>query len=604
MGLLSPTFLLAEENHQDQVSLSSASDIDQQLKLNIDLSKDYFENNHYHKADSCIKRGGKLIPFSTNDSLQCNYYHLLWNIEFPHNNVSYSKAMEYLQPAMDFCRSCNDSIQLSSILFKTSNYYFLYKKYDQSYIYATELTQIATLRNDTLHLALSFLLHGDLNNEIYNYKRALNFYDRAIAKLSLLNNSAFILQVHLKKAEIYTLLGNHEKGIVESQKGIEVYKTMVNENEGKHDQKYARFYYFLKSRLMYDYSNTNQLKKASILCDELKTAHQTNNDSWLKGYINNDLAIYYFISEQLDSAKTYFKKELSSLNTNQINHSLRRANTLAYLGQIALYQNEAELAADLLEQSLLVKDSISDARNRFSIQISDWETKYESMEKSSHIEILNETVDQKEHELMSLNDNIILLILFSIVLSFFLIRVLERKRNIIKENKAFKEKIVLLEKKRQAIDKEKKLLEEKMKAKSLNNEESCQKEKYAGTKLNAEESKRVERLLIQEIIDNKAYVNPDLTLDTLANLIDIHRVYLSQIINEQFQMNFNQLINYYRVQEACSMLSSRDYQKYTILYIAQQSGFKSISPFNKAFKTYMIETPSNYRKKMQNKSVH
>jgi AraC-like DNA-binding protein len=609
--MIHSSLIYAQENVQNKPkqkivtnNIDSLANI-QQVKTQLDLVKYYYDNKSLSEADSCLQLVKEFIGTIDNDSLLCSYHNLLWNIDFYYNQVSYNKALDYLEPAMNYCRSCSDTTKLSLVLFKTSNYHFLTKQFDQSYELATELMQISTQRNDTLHLGLAYLLHGDLNYEIQNYQRALDFYDKAIEIFYLLDKINISLQIHLKKAEAYSFTEEHEKIIIECKKGLKAYNKISEEYNKIGHSPLSFFSYGLKSRLMYGYTLTGQFEKARLLNTGLKTFLQKKPiNSIIEKILNHDIAFYHFTVEEWDSAKIYYHNRIALLEAQNINYSYAKASALEDLGYIAREKKQFQKASDLLAQSMLIKDSLRRARKQLVIQVSDWETKYESMDKSHHIESLNETVDQKERELSYLNTNIILLIIFSIALIFFLIRLWQRKRRIFRENKDFKEKISLLEKKRQAIGNKNKLLEDKVKeiiTELQEKEQSNQKEKYDGIHIDPEQRNRIEHLLIQLIIDDKAYLNPDLTLDTLANSLEVNRVYISQVINEQFQMNFSQLINYYRIQEACNMLSSAAYEKYTILYIAQKSGFQSISPFNRAFKKYMQETPSNYRKKMLRK---
>jgi AraC-like DNA-binding protein len=70
----------------------------------------------------------------------------------------------------------------------------------------------------------------------------------------------------------------------------------------------------------------------------------------------------------------------------------------------------------------------------------------------------------------------------------------------------------------------------------------------------------------------------------------------SSVINQYAKRNFNDFINYYRIQDAKKMLSSTESKKFTISSIAFDTGFSSLSSFNSAFKKFEGKTPSSYRK--------
>lgn len=93
----------------------------------------------------------------------------------------------------------------------------------------------------------------------------------------------------------------------------------------------------------------------------------------------------------------------------------------------------------------------------------------------------------------------------------------------------------------------------------------------------------------------KSYLNPRLTLERFAALVQISPRHVSLAINRCFEQNFQEYINRFRVEEAKRLL--RDYadQERTILEIAQQSGFNSKATFNRIFKLSTGVTPSAYR---------
>ncbi|GAB4281315.1 MAG: hypothetical protein Kow0068_05760 [Marinilabiliales bacterium] len=123
------------------------------------------------------------------------------------------------------------------------------------------------------------------------------------------------------------------------------------------------------------------------------------------------------------------------------------------------------------------------------------------------------------------------------------------------------------------------------------------------------ESKDEKRLLLsnqksQELLikitdymqKEKAYQNPELSIFNLADALNINKTYISYVINNYFQENFNSFINRYRIEEAKKILLNKDYANYTIEAIANMVGFHSKSSFNSAFKKYTGTTPSSYKK--------
>ena len=98
--------------------------------------------------------------------------------------------------------------------------------------------------------------------------------------------------------------------------------------------------------------------------------------------------------------------------------------------------------------------------------------------------------------------------------------------------------------------------------------------------------------LLELMVKQKPYLEPDLTLNSLAIRLDISLHHLSQIINQYEGQHFNDFVNKYRVEEFI-ILASRD-QRYSYLALALESGFNSKSTFNTVFKKFKGVTPSKF----------
>nr|WP_298998812.1 helix-turn-helix domain-containing protein [uncultured Allomuricauda sp.] len=99
------------------------------------------------------------------------------------------------------------------------------------------------------------------------------------------------------------------------------------------------------------------------------------------------------------------------------------------------------------------------------------------------------------------------------------------------------------------------------------------------------------------VIDNKLYLEPDLSLSKLSKILGKSAQQISLVVNEHAKQNFNDFINYRRIQDSKKLLLKDENEKYTISSIAFDVGFSSLSSFNGAFKKFEGTTPSSYRKK-------
>ena len=119
--------------------------------------------------------------------------------------------------------------------------------------------------------------------------------------------------------------------------------------------------------------------------------------------------------------------------------------------------------------------------------------------------------------------------------------------------------------------------------------------KYKSSELSDEEKEKIKNKLISYIQEEKPYLEPTLTLPALSEKLSVNSRYLSQIINESFNKNFNDFINEYRVRESEKLLGENSGTKKTMLEIAYYSGFNSKSSFYDAFKKYTGVTPKEFK---------
>ncbi|MEM0997695.1 MAG: helix-turn-helix domain-containing protein [Bacteroidota bacterium] len=94
----------------------------------------------------------------------------------------------------------------------------------------------------------------------------------------------------------------------------------------------------------------------------------------------------------------------------------------------------------------------------------------------------------------------------------------------------------------------------------------------------------------------RPWLNPKLSLAELATAADMRLHDLSRVINLGFGMNFNDLVNSYRVEAFKERVLQPEYQQHTFLAIALMVGFNSKTAFNRAFKKHAGMTPRDFLK--------
>ncbi|WP_378183912.1 helix-turn-helix domain-containing protein [Aquimarina sp. SS2-1] len=118
--------------------------------------------------------------------------------------------------------------------------------------------------------------------------------------------------------------------------------------------------------------------------------------------------------------------------------------------------------------------------------------------------------------------------------------------------------------------------------------------KYSSSSLTTELSIELKDKLVYLMDEKKIYRDNDITLQKLADLLNTNRHNTSQVINEHFGLNFFDLINSYRINEAKNILKKDKSKGINIIDVAYEVGFNNKVTFNKSFKKYNQVTPSEY----------
>ena len=116
-------------------------------------------------------------------------------------------------------------------------------------------------------------------------------------------------------------------------------------------------------------------------------------------------------------------------------------------------------------------------------------------------------------------------------------------------------------------------------------------------KLLDEKQKEILSETVNQYLKNKKpYLNPEYSLQMMADDLSISREKLSYLINSGQQKNFYKLINEFRVEEVKEKLLNPNFKHYTVLGVGLECGFNSKTSFNRIFKEETGLTPSEFKK--------
>lgn len=122
---------------------------------------------------------------------------------------------------------------------------------------------------------------------------------------------------------------------------------------------------------------------------------------------------------------------------------------------------------------------------------------------------------------------------------------------------------------------------------------SNDEEKYKNSPVTPELGSHLAAQIHAHLLEQKSYLDPQLSLAALSEQLALSSHILSQVINETMQTNFFELVNSYRLTQAKKRLKTNPQE--TILQAAIDSGFNSKTSFYSYFKKHEGITPSKWR---------
>ena len=100
--------------------------------------------------------------------------------------------------------------------------------------------------------------------------------------------------------------------------------------------------------------------------------------------------------------------------------------------------------------------------------------------------------------------------------------------------------------------------------------------------------------LDRAIETDKVHLNPKISLQALAKLLEVNESTLSNTINAHYQKNFRSFINEVRVEEVKHRLLHEGLGNLSLLGIAKECGFNSEASFYRIFKQVTGSTPKQF----------
>lgn len=267
-----------------------------------------------------------------------------------------------------------------------------------------------------------------------------------------------------------------------------------------------------------------------------------------------------------------------------------RANAYKLQKKIYEYTGDTERAHEVYGKLLMIQDSLMNVNHLGTIDNLKFINELAAERQRSALMLAEAERKKKVRELILLFAGLLLAIVTPLLLV-----ILNRHR------KLRKSYIDLYNKYQEILSAEnenRKHREEEMRMLIQGQEKIISDETKESTSYVAPQSAISQKTRILAVMDESDEIfSADFSLERLADLVGISSRALSAVLNDSLGTSFRELLNQYRVREACKRLSDeQNYGHLTIEAISQSVGYKSRTSLVTAFKKETGLTPSDYQR--------
>lgn len=502
--------------------------------------------------------------------------------------------------------------------------------------------------------------HKQINNNIAlyyyshsEYPKALEYWHKVLEQSVDENDSLWIANSSYNIGFIYSALGDTEKNLHWAQKALPYYESLGN-------LKGQASVYNSLGLIYYGQKNYDKALKYFDNCK--KISYQIDDIKGVCGALNNTGLIWYSQAKYAQALSNY-KEAAQLLGENNMPNS--QASTISNIGLVYYQLEESEKALKYFEQSYEIKKQLEDKKGiastlnnmagvyilqqkfakaiallnqakEIAIQIQDDDILYHNYEhfykiylkqKNYHQALLSLEKSKELQDKLTEEKNNALVLEMQTRFEFEKTEkeiILLKKNQSIQKMEISKQRLwitnllvllsvfviflsiiflLYMQKTRANRDLVKKNLEIVASEKELETVKEDINQKYKGSNLSTSDKEIIAQRIIEIFEKEKPYLAPDFNADQLAQILEINKTYLSEVINHVLHKNFTALVNENRIKEARRLFSEPEIIKFTIEHISVKVGFSSVSTFNRAFKKYLGVTPSFYLKALEDKEM-
>lgn len=502
------------------------------------------------------------------------------------SNVSFSNDEKITQLKVDLNNSTGT--ERFEILNSISKEYMF-----TSFILAEKYARIGLNESvkdkDTIYQIRFYRRIGGVKQYSSQYDSAVYYFQKSADMAITINNDYQEAMSKLNMANIFFLTEQY-------QKAIDIYRNSTRPLLRKKDTTSLALTY---NNTGTAYMSLNQLDSAEFYINKALEYKSLLNDRTSFAISLSNLGDIYQLQKQYNRAETQYKTALNIFEEEQSTYNISYAcirlselyinigeNELSELylhraielsevvGSIQL-KSEAQLKlSELFESISNDKKALEFYKKYKKLNDSIAETKYSSLmnqvsiafqieEQERELEILNNEITLKKSKITLLYSLIGFFCVLIAIIIFFYIRINLKNKALFQQS--------LKEIQTDSIEDE--------------NNDPKMEELY--------------NKLFIKLEKEKVYLDSSLTISKLSDLVDSNTNYVSKCINQKYGINFNSILNKYRVKEAKMLFRQNALDNYTMAAIGEMCGFTSISVFNRSFKKETGITPTFFIKSLK-----
>ncbi|MBM4176111.1 MAG: helix-turn-helix domain-containing protein [Ignavibacteria bacterium] len=459
-----------------------------------------------------------------------------------YQNMQYDSAAICILQARELYKENNTSEREAAVIHQIGNLFFSAELYDRAEIYFKEVMRIKGHPFQWFNWRKFVMTNnlGLIEKARKNYDKAIFYFDDALQELIASNKDAFNVSDTIRMVYSYVSLAS---------------------------------LYILKR----DYKNAEACLNRGFTLESRRLRPQNMTPLFFtKGE-------FHYYQSEFDSSLYYFKK---AEETNELFGSIELAEKIS--GHTALAYSKKDDYRNAWKAEVIhkqIQDSLQSKKKLYAgLQfISD-----DLLNKNKNM--LSEIEARQKFMLAA----ILLLAISALTIFIFYIRLKKVQRSLDGKNIELKE-----------VQKEAENSAQPAEADENNKPE--QSPELSNSAVSESELLKIKwfiAFLEEEMNLRHYYTEKDITLDILADRLNVNRSFLSKAINQTYNLHFNAYINNLRIKRAILMLSNpEEKKKYTLEGIAAKVGFHNRGTFNLAFKQYTGTTATASVRELQAKTT-